>query len=865
MGFNPSSFPPIADAERLRTEADKFKTKADKVEDLASDSFNSWSSMPGVYEAPEASIVYGAFAPVKTSGQDLADDAATLKSAVDTYAGEAESIKTRYETLMSRWRAVEAQKASDDEWQEDEELVKEDNDILSDANALLAEYMAAQRACANKISGIYGGPTYVPTTQEGAGAGEVQFGFTGDQLDAAAAEGKLPWGEPSEYDAPWYEDTWNAVASFGKGVWSGVTGTVTGLYNMVNFTDWDTFSTTWKGIGTLAVDVAVLSSPVGLALSDTERKKEAAQRLLAVGKSAIHWDKWQEDPAYAAGASTFDLATILLTAGAGAVTKTGSVASKISKVSGAGTKVGTAVKVTGMGSVANVTVKVADLATDLKIKSLDLSTSVGREALGKLGPVASRIDDGLNAMSGPSPAYAGIGSPGPRAFSDAVDAGISRMDSQASGGGNGVPVSGGAGTGASSLHGGGDLGTPPPAQAAGASDGGGSGSNAQDGDSPQGAPATGTSDGAGADSNISDGSNADSDAEGDAPATLVDHDPETDTNGSADSESEPDATREADETPSEDAPAGADDAPFDGGSPEQGTATDTPAHGGDADGNGAGDRDRATDAPKATVTEWNDDGTPKAVQLPNGDKHTISMSSDQLAASRLDHGGNPVSSREVIIQHANSRGISARDLEEMIHTPVEQLTVDEIQTLVEIRHSIELSGGEDTMFQKAIISNRVDGMLDNTAPKPEYRTHVGGFVSDGADSAHLRTPGAIIDGLRLDYDGSPYDRDSMHVVRFQTPETEGIGIPDERARASLPDGHPYKDLPDLFQNILPDPHSSNGFTTSEVRGDWIIPEYSTVEGGNVPMREGAEMWRMSRAGDEVLVGIFDGRKWVRVG
>ncbi|GAB3248884.1 TNT domain-containing protein [Arthrobacter pigmenti] len=439
MGFNPSSFPPIADAARLRTEAEKFKTKADKVEDLASDSFNSWSSMPGVYEAPEASIVYGAFAPVKTSGQDLAGDAATVKSAIDTYAGEAESIKGRYDALMVRWRSVEAQKAADDEWQEDEDLVKEDNDILSDANALMAEYMAAQRTCANKISGIYGGPTYVPTTQEGAGPGEVQYGFTGEQLDAAAAEGKLPWGEPSEYDAPWYEDSWNAVKSFGKGVWSGVTGTVTGLWNMVNFTDWDTFSTTWKGIATLAVDVAVVSRP---GIQTSSRAMEARERLLAVGKSAIHWDEWQEDPAYAAGASTFDLATILLTAGAGAVTKTGSVASKVSTVAGAGTKAGTAVKVTGLGTVARTTVKVTDLAADLKIKSLDLGTSVAQNSLGKLAPVATRLDDGINAMSGPQPAHARVGSSGPRPFSDALDAGISRMDSHSNGGGSGAPAGG---------------------------------------------------------------------------------------------------------------------------------------------------------------------------------------------------------------------------------------------------------------------------------------------------------------------------------------------------------------------------------------------------------------------------------------
>lgn len=559
------------------------------------------------------------------------------------------------------------------------------------------------------------------------------------------------------------------MKSFGKGVWSGVTGTVTGLWNMVNVGDMETFKATWKGIATLAVDAAVVS-PIGMALSDPKRVKESQQRLIAVGKSAIHWDEWKEDPAYAAGASTFDLATILLTAGAGAVTKTGSTASKVATVAKGGSKASTAVKVTGLGAAARTTVKVTDLAADLKIKSLDLGTSVAQNSLGKLAPVATRLDDGINAMSGPQPAHARVGSSGPRPFSDALDAGISRMDSHTNGGGSVTTAGGTAGL-----------------------------------DSGSNAPAT----------TVPDGADADSDADADAPI-----------------------------------PGGHDDGPADRSTSDR--------------------AESSSDAPKATVAEWSGDGTPKTVQLPGpkAGTHTVSMSSDQLADLRVDGAGNAASSRDVIVQHANDHGVTADQLDEMIHKSVDDLSTDEVQTLVEIRHSIEPSGGEDTVFQKAIRPDRVDDMLNNTTTKPEYRTTAGGFVSDGADTAHLRTPQAIIEGLRLDYlenGGSPYDSDLMHLVRFQTPEIDGVGIPDEAARARLPEEHPYKDLPDLFESIQPPPHSSNGFTTSEVGGEPIIPEYSTADGGNVPMRDGAEMWRMNRAGEEVLVGIFEAREWIRVG
>ncbi|HET8795967.1 MAG TPA: hypothetical protein VFM62_06280 [Arthrobacter sp.] len=775
MGFDPSAFPPIADAGSLQREAAKFKSKADRVEELAADSFAAWSGMPGVYEAPEASIVYGAFAPVRTSGQDLAADARTLKSAVETYAAEAESIKFRYETLISRWHAIEAQKASDDEWREDEDLVQEDNDILSDANALMAEYMAAQRACASKISFIYSGSSYVPTTQEGAGAGEVQFGFTGAQLNAAAAEGKLPWGEPTEWDAPWYRDTWDVVASFGKGAWSGVTGTVTGLWNMVNVSDWNTFSTTWKGIGTLAMDVAVVSSP-GLLMSNPQRVMESQQRLIAVGKAAVHWDEWQEDPAYAAGATTFDLAAILATAGVGAATKAGSTASKIAAVSGAASKTGTAVRITGLGAAARTTVTVADLATDLKIKSLDLSTTVARESLGRLAPVASRMDDAVGALRGPVPAYAGAGPIGSRPFSDAVEAGMSRMESGIDGGGTGVPAGGAA----------------------------------VDSAAPSGADA-GSWPGGGV-------------AVGDAV---------------------PDGGSPAGEVPETDAPVGATHA--DGGGP----------------GDSAGSADSGADVPKATVTEWNPDGTPGTVQLPNGDQYTVSMSSAQLAESTAAR-------RDGVLVSAREHGLEQQEFEKLIHKRGDELTPEQAEKLVNIRHGIEFSNGPDTVFQKVLNPGFVEDMLANRSPE-EYRQRMRGFISDGADTALLRTSEEVIDGLRLDYTGEggapgPFSADApVHAVRFQTSESAKIGIPDELLRQQLPDGNVARDLPDISDKVEGPPHTSTGFTGSTVDGQQIIPEYATRGDRGVDMFAGAEMWRLNRAGEEVLVGIFDGTDWVRVG
>src|SRR6185437_199976 len=47
------------------------------------------------------------------------------------------------------------------------------------------------------------------------------------------------------------------------------------------------------------------------------------------------------------------------------------------------------------------------------------------------------------------------------------------------------------------------------------------------------------------------------------------------------------------------------------------------------------------------------------------------------------------------------------------------------------------------------------------------------------------------------------------------------------------------------------PNTGHGYTSSRVDGAPVIPELQ-VNGG-VPLRRGAEMWRLNKAGDEVLI------------
>ena len=62
------------------------------------------------------------------------------------------------------------------------------------------------------------------------------------------------------------------------------------------------------------------------------------------------------------------------------------------------------------------------------------------------------------------------------------------------------------------------------------------------------------------------------------------------------------------------------------------------------------------------------------------------------------------------------------------------------------------------------------------------------------------------------------------------------------------DGHPVRDLAEWPNNGL-------GFPSSRVDHSPVIPELEVPDG--VPLQDGAEMWRIDRSGDEVLVGIYD--------
>lgn len=122
----------------------------------------------------------------------------------------------------------------------------------------------------------------------------------------------------------------------------------------------------------------------------------------------------------------------------------------------------------------------------------------------------------------------------------------------------------------------------------------------------------------------------------------------------------------------------------------------------------------------------------------------------------------------------------------------------------------------------------------------------------GAFPAHLGNPGQIHDGLRLDYDDTPFapHDPGTHIIRFQA-DQEAPGSYEVPRNSDMGGNGRY--------DSWNDPFTGNGFTKP---GDDVIPEYIAKD---VTMRDGAEMWEVLDDGTQRLVAVLKNREWVPQG
>ncbi len=284
-------------------------------------------------------------------------------------------------------------------------------------------------------------------------------------------------------------------------------------------------------------------------------------------------------------------------------------------------------------------------------------------------------------------------------------------------------------------------------------------------------------------------------------------------------------------------------------------STDAPAHSApshEPSPSGSPDRAHAGDSePHGHHAPPGDDAVhdehARAYSMMDDSEHTTSFAPEQLLDNaRVD---------DALAAH----GVSKSDLVDLINTPTDALTEDQRHLLTAVRDALPAPTA-DTVMQKVIppgffdadgnfVRGRADDYIMGGGFAPDQ---VRGAVTVAGDTAHLLNPSALHDGLRLDYDGSPFDPSAAgtHVIRFQTDSLSPGNYEVPRYSAMGGSG---------AQDGWSDPFTGNGFTKS---GSDAIPEYVA---NDITMRDGAEMWEVLDDGNQRLVAVLIDKVWTPQG
>jgi nicrotizing toxin Mtb-like protein len=388
--------------------AGEIQVIGDEVSDQGGAVVTTWQRLAHHYEAPEAATLFGVMDPVKTNAETFGSNVDRVSSALKAYAAEVEPIKAELakikaeaysfvasiaggveKTTYSRAGAIKTTV----EWHEDQDSVDANNDLIRRVNAQMVLLWAAERKCANAIYDIIGFPHIEAASDSnpnGYGVVEIPDGA------------ETPWGKTVERSESCGEKAAGAVGHF---VWDGVIvggiwGTVEGLGTLTlgynpQTREWfsgDAYGAAWSNLGKLAVGlaatgpittplIAVMPGPAGNFLRDCQ------MTVVNAGKGLVAWDRWKDDPAAAAGEATFNIASIIIPAGA-------ATAPVRTSASTAAAAIRTAAKIIDVVDPASALIKVGTAGAKIAmpavadlVKSIDLS----KLDLGKLD-AAGKID-----------------------------------------------------------------------------------------------------------------------------------------------------------------------------------------------------------------------------------------------------------------------------------------------------------------------------------------------------------------------------------------------------------------------------------------------------------------------------------------
>jgi hypothetical protein len=217
--------------------------------------------------------------------------------------------------------------------------------------------------------------------------------------------------------------------------------------------------------------------------------------------------------------------------------------------------------------------------------------------------------------------------------------------------------------------------------------------------------------------------------------------------------------------------------------------------------------------------------------------------------------------REIIDQKLKEYGVSWDEFNRLRNTRITEMSQYEYDMMIDIRKSIP-NPTEQTVLQKIVPVTDADNYFGSKG------WGVGGFISKRGDVVDIKTIEDAVNGLRLDYENSPFvetmidangnrvavrdqngnlklKTDAFVRIEFRTHDTDYIDIP-----IGNRDG----------TKLEADPASGNGFIKSD---EYLIPEYKIVKPDtkfpSVKLTDGSKMY-LNVGGEEVLVGVVKNGK-----
>ncbi|MFE4197622.1 DNA/RNA non-specific endonuclease [Paenarthrobacter sp. NPDC056912] len=328
-GISVEGLPPLPDPEALDTHARALAASGDAVHSGVNDAARSWAGLSGAYEAPEAGQVLAGFNPVLSRSQDLAALTGKAAAVLGAYADRARELKQRITALRADIVALDGLIGGNDDWQSHLNIVDRHRETMDKASALAQAILDSDAACATELSALTGGERYnapaIPRATLDGSTDLIANGLTHAQHFFGTDQDlpDLPWGPPN------VSLRLGGPGSAGQGFVSALLGAGQGLHTLLGTTDKVKQTQAWQGMFALGAAAVTTKAVIDRGFRDTTA--EDLDAVLTVGgalKETIHYDDWATDPWHAAGATGFDVAS-LLAGGTGAGIKAGSTAGKL--------------------------------------------------------------------------------------------------------------------------------------------------------------------------------------------------------------------------------------------------------------------------------------------------------------------------------------------------------------------------------------------------------------------------------------------------------------------------------------------------------------------------------------------------------